>query len=147
MIYPLIYPFEYRKLGDFTYHIISNPDDIKTHVMKWNMLEWESDHSKSPNEHWTVAWMNVLPRMDFKLEILRLEDIQPNHDLWSVEQFHIELKERAQEREEAVLCGVSIAPLLVNRNGFELMDGYTRYVLLRCYQQQEVYAYVGSVQE
>ncbi len=142
----MIYPFDYRKLGDFTYHTISNPDHIKTHLMKWSMWEWESDYSKAPDEHWTVTWMNVLPRMDFKLEILALQDIQPNRDLWSVEQFHVELEERAQEREEAVLRGVSIAPLLVNRNGFELMDGYTRYVLLQRYQQKEVYAYVGTVQ-
>jgi hypothetical protein len=146
MSYSLIYPFEYRKLGDFTYHIISDPDDIKTHLMKWSMWEWECDYSQAPDEHWTVAWMNVLPRMDFKLEILHLEDIQPNRDLWSVEQFQIELKERADERGEAILRGVSIAPLLINRNGFELMDGYTRYVVLKRYRQKQAYAYVGTVQ-
>jgi hypothetical protein len=140
-------PFEYRKLGDFTYHILSDPTDIKAHLMKWSMWEWESDYQKAPEEHWTVAWMNVLPKMDFKLEIIHLDEINPNADLWRVEQFHIELKERADEREEAVLCGVSIAPLLINRAGFELMDGYTRYILLQRYRQKEVFAYVGTVQE
>jgi hypothetical protein len=137
--------FEYRKIGDFTYHIISEPDRIKNHLMKWIMLEWESDHNQATHEHWTVQWMNALPRMSFQLQIVRLEDIHPNADLFSVEQFHIELKERADEREEAILRGVSIEPLLINHNGFELMDGYTRYTVLQRYQQKETYAYVGIV--
>lgn len=141
----MIYPFQYRRLGEFTYHIITDPDDIKTHLMKWIMLEWKSDHNLGPDEHWTVKWMNALPNMHFTLEVIHLEDIQPNADLWSVEQFHIELKERADEREEAMLRGVSIEPLLIDRAGFELMDGYTRYTVLKRYQEKEVYAYVGNM--
>jgi len=137
--------FEYRKLGDFTYHVIANPNDIKTHLMKWVMREWESDHNQAPHEHWTTAWMNALPNMEFKLETIQLGDIHPNADLFAVERFHRELKERADEREEAMLRGVSIEPLLINGNSFELMDGYTRYTVLRRYQQKEIYAYVGTV--
>ncbi|MEO8358271.1 MAG: hypothetical protein ABI621_20385 [Chloroflexota bacterium] len=70
--------------------------------------------------------------------------IRPRADLMSVEEFRIGLKERAEEREEAVLRGVSVEPLLVNRNGFELMDGYTRYMVLKKYDQKQVYAYVGT---
>jgi len=143
----MFYPFEYRKLGDFTYHIITNPDDIRNHVMKWIMLEWESDHNLGPDEHWTVEWMKLLPSMQFDLEVVSIEAIHPNRDLWSVEQFHVELKERADEREEAILRGVSIEPLLINRTGFELMDGYTRYTVLKRYDQKETFAYVGTVQQ
>jgi hypothetical protein len=89
--------------------------------------------------------MNLLPKMQFKLEIVCLADIHPNADLFSIEQFHVELKERADEREEAMLRGVSIEPLLINRAGFELMDGYTRYTVLQRYKQREVYAYMGDV--
>lgn len=141
----MFYPFEYRQLGDFTYHIITNPDDIRDHVMKWIMLEWKSDHSLGPDEHWTVEWMTVLPNMQFDLEVVSIEAIHPNPDLWSVEQFHVELKERADEREEAILRGVSIEPLLINRTGLELMDGYTRYTVLKRYDQKEAFAYVGTV--
>jgi len=119
--------------------------------MKWIMHEWELDHDEAPEEHWTVKWMNVLPQMDFKLEIISLDDIYPNEDLMSVETFQISLQERAAEREVALLRGVSSEPLLihrtaslVNRDGFELMDGYTRYTVLKRYQQKEVYAYVGT---
>ena len=140
-------PFEYRKLGDFTYHVITNSNDIKAYLMKWIMHEWESDHAQAPDEHWTVEWMDVLPSMEFVLEIVELDTIHPRADLMSVEEFQIGLKERADEREEAILRGVSIEPLLINRNDFELMDGYTRYTVLKRYQQKVVYAYLGIVQK
>ena len=107
--------------------------------------EWESDHHEAPEEPWTLEWMNLLSKMEFALEVIRLDDIHPRADLMSVEDFQISLKERADEREHAMLRGVSIEPLLVNRNGFELMDGYTRYTVLKRYQQKEVYAYIGSL--
>ena len=141
----LTFPFEYRKLGDFTYHVLSDPNQIKSYLMKWILREWEFDHNDAPDEHWTVAWMEALPKMEFALEVIRLEDVCPNPDLMSVEDFERSLKERADEREESMLRGISIEALLVNRNGFELMDGYTRYTVLQRYRQQEVYAYVGSI--
>ena len=152
----IVFSFEYRKLGDFTYHVISDPAEIKKYLMKWIMREWEFDHSEAPEEHWTVEWMNMLPKMEFALEIINLDDICPNPDLMSVEDFQVSLKERADEREEAMLRGVSIEPLLVHtaalrraslvrRNGLELMDGYTRYTVLERHKQKEVYAYVGTM--
>ena len=139
------YAFEYTKLGKFTYHVLRDPDDIKEYLLEWIMREWDFDHNEAPDEHWTVTWMNALPTMDFTLEVVQLDDINPNKDLMSVEDFQVSLKERADEREESMLRGVSIEPLLVNRNGFELMDGYTRYTVLKRHNQKEVYAYVGSV--
>ncbi|HEX5942549.1 MAG TPA: hypothetical protein VFY66_09735 [Anaerolineales bacterium] len=136
-------PFEYRKLGDFTYNVLSDPGEIKSYLMKWIMSEWEFDHNEAPEEHWTVAWMEALPKMEFTLQVIRLDDICPNADLWGVAEFQTGLRERADERELSLLRGVSIEPLLVNRNGFELMDGYTRYTVLKRYEQEEVYAYMG----
>jgi hypothetical protein len=142
----MLHAFEYRSLGDFTYHILADPSEIKKYLMKWIMREWEFDHNEAPHEHWTVEWMKALPKMDFALEIIELENIRPHADLMGVEEFQVSLKERADEREEAILRGVSIEPLLVNRNGFGLMDGYTRYMVLKRYNQKEVYAYVGTMQ-
>lgn len=141
----MMFPFEYRKLGDFTYHILSDPAEIRMYLMKWIMSEWEFDHNQAPDEHWTAKWMTMLPRMNFMLEIIRLDDICPNVDLMSVEEFQASLKERADERGESILRGISIEPLLVNRTGFELMDGYTRYTVLKRYSQKQVYAYEGHV--
>jgi len=138
------FSFEYRKLGDFTYHVLPDPLTIKAYLMKWIMREWEFDHSEAHDEEWTVEWMNTLPNMEFALETLELGGIHPRSDLWSVEDFQTSLKERADEREEGMLRGVSIEPLLINRNGFELMDGYTRYVVLKRHGQNAVYAYMGT---
>lgn len=137
-------PFDYRRLGDFTYHVLTDPEMIKTYLLKWIMREWKSDHQLGPEEHWTVKWMNALPHMEFRLEVIPLKEICPNPDLWSVEIFQKELKERADEREESILRGISIEPLLVDKIGFELMDGYTRYVVLKRYEQKEVFVYLGS---
>ena len=141
----MLYPFEYRKLGDFTYHVIPDANEIKKYLMHWILREWEMDHKEAPHEHWTVQWMSILPSMDFALEVIPLDDVRPNADLWSVEEFQTSLKERADDREWSILRGVSIEPLLVNKDGWELMDGYTRYTVLKRYQQNEVYAYVGHV--
>ena len=70
-----------------------------------------------------------ISKMEFSLEVIQLQDIHPNADLFSVEEFQEGLKERADEREESMLRGVSIEAFLVNRNGLELMDGYTRYTV------------------
>jgi hypothetical protein len=137
-------PFEYTRLGDFTYHILTDPILIKRHLTKWMLREWEHDHNEAPDEHWTVEWMQVFPRLEFTLEILPIEDIHPHPDLWSVKKFQAELRERADEREWSVLRGVSIEPLVVNHSGLQLMDGYTRYVVLNRYNQQHAYAYVGT---
>jgi len=140
-----MFPFEYRKLGDFTYHILRDPVTIKAYLMKWIMREWESDHNAAPAEHWTVTWMDLLPKMEFALEIIKLDDIRPHLDLMSISEFISSLQERADEREESVLHGISIEPLLLNRNGLQLMDGYTRYTVLKRQKQKEVYAYVGDL--
>jgi len=139
------FPFEYRTLGKFTYNILTDPLTIKAYLMKWIMKEWESDHNEAPDEHWTVEWMKVFPGMEFALEVLPLDEIRPNADLFRVEEFQKGLKERADDREESMLRGVSIEAILVNRNGFELMDGYTRYTVLKRHGQKEVYAYLGTI--
>ena len=139
-----MFPFEYRNRGDVTYNVLSNPADIKTYLMKWIMREWEIDHREAPDEHWTVAWMNILSRMEFSLDTIELKHIHPNPDLMSVADFIYDLEERADEREESMLRGVSIEPLLVNHEGFELMDGYTRYTVLKRYNQKDVHVYLGT---
>lgn len=104
------FSFEYRKLGDFTYHILSDPNKIKSYLLKWIMREWEFDHREAPEEYWTVAWIEALPNMEFALEVIRLNEICLNPNLMSVEEFQTSLKERADEREESILRGISIEP-------------------------------------
>lgn len=137
------FPFEYIQLGDFTYHVLRDPVTIKAYLLKWIIAEWELDHRAAPAEHWTVTWLEQLPRLSFTLEVIKLAEIQPHPDLIRVPEFITGLQVRADEREEALLRGVSSEPLLINGNNFQLMDGYTRYTVLQRQQQSVAYAYVG----
>ncbi|HET9588535.1 MAG TPA: hypothetical protein VFO91_07080 [Anaerolineales bacterium] len=62
-----------------------------------------------------------------------------------MEEFRASLEERVDDREWSLLWGVSGEPLLLNRNGFELMDGYTRYTVLKRHGQKEAYALWGCL--
>lgn len=144
----MTFRFEYKKLGDFTYNILADVGDIKRFLNHWLTREWRADYEEDSQQFWTTEWLKLLPRMNFTQEVLELKDINPRPDLMRYKtetySFMEELQARAEEREESMLRGVSIEPLIVNRAGFELMDGYTRYVVLKKYQQEEVYAYIGS---
>jgi hypothetical protein len=139
--------FKYVKLGNFTYNIIKDKKQVKLFLLKWIGEEWRVDHKEFPGQLWTLEWMSALKNMSFRLEIINLGKINLRKDLMSYKKggysFKQELKERASEREESMLRGVSIEPLLINGNNFELMDGYTRYTVLKKYGEKEAYAYVG----
>ena len=139
--------FQCRRLGQFRYHVLSEPGVIRRQLLKWIIAEWESDHALGPDEPWTVEWMERLPLMRFSLQRVRLVDIRPRPDLMSYQKpgysFLEELEDRVREREEAIGRGYSIEPLLVDGANMELMDGYVRYTLLRRHREPTTYAYAG----
>ena len=61
--------------------------------------------------------------------------------------FAANLMARSREREESMLRWISIEPLLINRAGWELMDGYIRYMVLMKYNQTRVLTYVGTAED
>ena len=139
--------FEYLQLGRFTYNILKDKNVIKPFLMKWLGREWERDHVEFPDQKWTLEWLEGLKLMKFQLEIVRIGNIIPRAELMSYEKdgysFTKELNERADEREESMMKGVSLEPLIIKKEGFELMDGYTRYLALKRLNEKQVYAYVG----
>jgi hypothetical protein len=141
--------FKYQKLGKFTYHIISNKDEINPLLSKWLGREWKIDNKEFPDQIWTIKWLKLLPQLNFSLEIVQLSDIRLRKDLMNYKtkdySFIEELMERLKEMEESILQGSSIGPLIINRNDMELMDGYTRYTILKKHAQDDVYVYVGSI--
>ena len=141
------YNWEYRKLGNFTYHVLPQ-SQIKPFLMEHIIREWETDHAEFPDQISTIEWLTLLPKMEFTLEILELGDIRLRQGVMDYKtdayDFKTSLRQRANEREESFLRGVSTEPLVVNRDGMELMDGYTRYIVLQDHQQERVYAYVGQ---
>jgi len=142
------YNWEYRKLGNFTYNILQK-SQIKPFLMEYIKPEWEIDHAEFPDQRWTIEWLALLPKMEFTLEILELGDIHLRQDLMDYKtdtyDFISSLRKRANEREESFLRGVSTEPLVINRDDMELMDGYTRYIVLQDHHQERAYAYLGQV--
>ncbi|MFX1391854.1 MAG: hypothetical protein ACFE9Z_17455 [Promethearchaeota archaeon] len=142
--------FQYKKLGKFTYHIIPNKRKIKEFLVKWIGKEWQIDHEEFPDQQWTIEWLRLLPKMNFELKKIRLEEIILREDLMKYKSksynFLNNLKIRADQMEEYLLQGSSISPLIVNKENMELMDGYTRFEILKRYQQKKAYFYLGLVE-
>jgi hypothetical protein len=140
--------FRYKKLGKFTYHIIRDKTKIKPFLLNWLGKEWEQDNKEFPDQPWTIEWLNHLLNLQFKLIIIHLDKIILREDLMSYKRdeynFLEELNLRADEMEQSILQGSSIGPLIIRNEGFELMDGYTRYMILKRHQQKRIYAYIGS---
>ncbi len=141
--------FIYKKLGNFTYYLVKNKNNLKPFLLKWIGKEWQRDHEEFPDQTWTTEWLNLVPNMKFKLVIINLDDIKLRSNLMNYQKdgynFLEELTLRAEEMEESVLRGSSIEPLIVNNNGMELLDGYTRYKILKKNRQKKTYVYLGSI--
>jgi len=143
--------FRHKKLDKFTYHVIGNKTKIKPFLLKWIGKEWQIDHNEFPDQQWTTKWLNLLPNMKFKLEVVDLDKINLHQDLMNYKtesyDFLEELNFRVEEMEISILQGSSIGPLIINKENLELMDGYTRYMILKKYQQKRAYAYMGSIEK
>ncbi len=143
--------FKYKKRGKFTYHVIGKKYKIKPFLLKWIEKEWQMDHKEFPDQQWTIEWLNLLPDMKFKLLVVDLDKINLRQDLMNYKtdsyNFLEELNLRVEEMEESLLQGSSIGPLIVNNENMELMDGYTRYMILKKNQQKRTYAYIGSIEK
>lgn len=139
--------FAYVRLGAFTYNVVRDPSTATEFLRFWLRREWETDHAEAPAEPWTWEWLSLLPRLTFRLSELPLAAVRPRPDLMSHEvgeySFLSDLRVRAAEREESVLRGVSLEPLVVLEGTGELVDGYTRYWLLRQHGEPEVYTYLA----
>ena len=59
----------------------------------------------------------------------------------------IQARPIADEMEESILQGSSLGPLLVKKENMELMDGYTRYTILKKHKQKRTYVYLGSIEK
>lgn len=142
--------FRYKRLGKFTYHIIIDKNQIKPFLLKWISGEWKIDLEEFPDQKWTTEWLNLLPQFIFKLKKVELEKIHPRQDLMDYKSdsynFREHLKVRVDEMEESLLQGSSLGPLLVKKENMELMDGYTRYSILKKHEQKKTYVYLGSLE-
>jgi hypothetical protein len=141
--------FTYERMGTFTYHVVRDSAAATDLLRYWLQREWEQDRAEAPGEPWTAEWLSLLPRLEFRLAEVDLASVHVRADLMAhhtgAHRFVTELRARAREREESVLRGVSIEPLVVLERTGELMDGYTRYWVLREHREPRAFAYLGSV--
>jgi hypothetical protein len=140
--------FAYVRLGRFTYNVVHDASAATDLLRFWLKREWEADHAESPGEPWTVEWLSMLPRLRFRLSEMPLAAVHPRADLMRHEvgdySFLAALESRALEREESLLRGASLEPLVVLERNGELLDGYTRYWLLSRHGEPQVYAYLAA---
>jgi len=143
--------FNYKKLGNFTYHMITDANLINSHLRKWIGKEWKQDMEEFPDQPWSVEWMELLFQLNFQLVTIDIGTIILRSDLMEYKNesynFVEELERRAEEMEESILRGSSIEPLLVNGENMELMDGYTRYNVLKKHNEKLIYVYLGEKKE
>jgi len=148
MTTPPLPEFAYERLGTFTYNVVRDPAAATEYLHFWLRREWEADHAEAPAEPWTVEWLAVLPRLIFRLAQLDLAAVHPRPDLMArgtgTNSFASELRVRAAERQKSLLRGVSVEPLVVLERNGELLDGYTRYWLMREQGESRIYAYLAS---
>lgn len=140
--------FAYERLGTFTYNVVRDPSAATAYLRFWLKREWETDHEEAPTEPWTVEWLALLPSLGFRLAELDLAAVHPRPDLMAhgtgTASFASALRVRVAERRKSLLRGVSLEPLVVREGTGELMDGYTRYWLLREQGETRIYAYLAS---
>jgi hypothetical protein len=89
--------FEYRRLGDFTYHVGLEPEVIRGILTRWIIPEMQVDHQVYPDQPWTVQWLQQIPALFFELVAIPLTDIHLRPDLMTYESAGCRLN----------LCGLS----------------------------------------
>jgi len=140
--------FVYKKLSGFTYNIIKDKKKIRPFLLKWLGREWRIDHKERPDQIWTIKWLKDLRKMQFDLRIVDINKIKLRKDLMNYKKgryiFRDELKDRCADRLESIQRGVSIEPLVVRKKDMQLMDGYSRFSVLKKLGAKKVYVYMGS---
>ncbi len=121
---------------------------ISSYLDEFILSEWEQDRREFPDQPWTAEWIDQLDRRNFRLKKIPLDRIILRKDLMSYNTpqdcFSSSLEIRADEMQQSFSRGVSFEPLLVNGETMELMDGYTRYTVLKRAGISRVLAYQGT---
>ena len=121
---------------------------ISSYLDEFILSEWEQNRREFPDQPWTAEWIDQLDRRNFRLKKIPLDRIILRKDLMSYNTpqdcFARSLETRADEMQQSFSRGVSFEPLLVNGETTELMDGYTRYTVLKREGVSRVLAYQGT---
>lgn len=139
--------FVNKKLGTFTYKTLESPEKITKYLRSELRKEWLQDQYEHPDQTWTPRWLNAVEENKFELRKVSLADIKPLQELmnWKTNSYNfiVELESRLAEAQETLECERAIAPIVVLKEGMELVDGYMRYHFLLRSGESETYAYIS----
>lgn len=139
-----------RRLEGISYWVIEDPDAIYDFVNTELRKEWEADARSEHRDPKEDPWLKTLPKRKWHLEIMDITQIKLDPDIMNYVNpergcvFSKSLEKRNAELLESInLGGVVLSPLVVRKEGTQLVDGYCRYTTFKAMSVSRIYAYVG----
>jgi len=140
-----------RRLEGITYWVIEDPEAIHDFTNTEIRKEWDEDARSEHRDPKNDPWLKSLAKRKWKLEIIDISRIKLNPGIMNYADpqtgyvFSRSLAERSQELLESInMGGVVISPLIVRKEGTQLVDGYCRYATIKAMNVTRIYAYVGT---
>lgn len=98
------------------------------------------------------AWLKTLSKRKWSLQIIDMKRIKLNPDIMNYVDpqrgyvFSKRLAERSRELKESIRVGSSVIwPLIVRKKDMQLVDGCSRYSMLKAMGISRTYAYIGTL--
>ncbi len=141
-----------RRLEGITYWVIDDPDAIYDFVNREIRREWEVDVRSEHRNPEDDTWLTTLSRRRWHLQMMDIFKVRLNPEIMNFVDpekgyiFSKSLEKRSLELRQAIeLGGVVLPPIIVRKEGFQLVDGYCRYTALKAMKVSKIYAYVGML--
>jgi hypothetical protein len=139
-----------RRLEGITYWLIEDSEAIYDFINKEIRNEWETDVASEHRDPKNDPWLKSLSKRRWSLETVEMTRIELNPEIMNyvdVERGYVfseSLAKRSQELQKSIeMGGLAIWPLIVRKEGMQLVDGYCRYATLKAMEVRRTYAYVG----
>jgi hypothetical protein len=141
-----------RRLEGIAYWVIADPEAIHDFINTEVRKEWEADARSEGRDPGEDNWLTTLSRREWSLTVLGTSSIRLDPEIMNYvnRKTGYNFKERVVERSEQLRreieeFGHVIWPVIVNKEGMLLVDGYCRYVTLESMGVQRIYAYIGTM--
>jgi hypothetical protein len=141
-----------RRLEGITYWVIDDLDAIYDFINSEIRKEWESDARSEHRDLKDDLWLTTLTRRSWHLEIMDITQVRLDPEIMNYVDhergyvFSKSLEKRSRElRHNIKFGGVVLSPLIIRKEGVQLVDGYCRYAALMAMHVSRIYTYVGSL--
>ncbi len=141
-----------RRLEGITYWVVDDPDAIYDFVNREIRREWEIDVRSEHRNPEDDPWLTTLSRRRWHLQMMDISKVRLNPEIMNFVDpekgyiFSKSLEKRSLELRQAIeLEGVVLPPIIVRKEGFQLVDGYCRYTALKAMNVSKIYAYIDML--